>query len=196
MFLSRRSFSAGKGFTLIEIVVVIIIIGILAATAAPKFINLEDEARAAAVESQFAAFKNSVKLYHSAWLTGGYTGAVSNLPSFGDGNVDSTPTGWPYGTQAEYSPGNNRHDQYSACVQLWNGLTQTDLTAEGTDSVNHIGQIDSDVGVTYQGNTCIYVASHFVQQGHETLQMEYNNGTGDVIIKDDAHYDKNGKPTS
>ncbi|HAA96802.1 MAG TPA: type II secretion system protein, partial [Alteromonas macleodii] len=37
--------STQQGFTLIELIIVIVLLGILAVTAAPKFLNLQDDAR-------------------------------------------------------------------------------------------------------------------------------------------------------
>ncbi|MCW3172927.1 pilus assembly FimT family protein [Shewanella subflava] len=54
-----------KGFTLIELVVVIIILGILAVTAAPKFINLQGDARVSALSGLKAAINGANKLVYS-----------------------------------------------------------------------------------------------------------------------------------
>ncbi|MGS0682709.1 type II secretion system protein [Shewanella sp. 30m-9] len=54
-----------NGFTLIELVVVIIILGILAVTAAPKFINLQGDARASALQGMKAAIQGSNSLVYS-----------------------------------------------------------------------------------------------------------------------------------
>lgn len=54
-----------QGFTLIELVVVIIILGILAVTAAPKFINLQSDARASALDGLKGALQGANSLIYS-----------------------------------------------------------------------------------------------------------------------------------
>lgn len=55
-----------RGFTLIELVLVIVILGILAAYAAPKFINLQRDARISALNGLKGAISSNDTLYFSA----------------------------------------------------------------------------------------------------------------------------------
>ena len=60
---SRKIFS--RGFTLIELVIVIVILGILAASAAPKFINLQSDAKKSVVMGLKAALNSAYSMVHA-----------------------------------------------------------------------------------------------------------------------------------
>ncbi len=60
-----------NGFTLIELVVVIVILAILAATAAPKFMDLQKDARISAAQGLVGALKSSVSMTYSKAILAG-----------------------------------------------------------------------------------------------------------------------------
>ncbi|WP_068544957.1 prepilin-type N-terminal cleavage/methylation domain-containing protein [Thalassotalea crassostreae] len=83
--------SNNKGFTLIELVIVIVILGILAATAAPKFIDLTGDARSAVMEGVEGSVNSATEIVHAKALIEGQTAENGTI------NIGDTPIELTYG---------------------------------------------------------------------------------------------------
>jgi MSHA pilin protein MshA len=107
-----------RGFTLIELVVVIIILGILAAFAVPKFMGLEGQARIAAVKSIGGSMEAADSMAHGIWeataapaspitiegQTVNFVNTYPNAASIGLLLDQSTSSGYSNPNPGEYAP--------------------------------------------------------------------------------------------
>lgn len=160
-----------SGFTLIELIVVIVILGILAVTAAPRFIDLSGEAQTAAFRGIAAAFRDGVKQVNYAWIIRGNGQAQLNFIPISDpivgGDLSVNANGFPADTRGTSLTLNSEAD----CIDVWRAvLVSQDATVDGDDS--------EAFEATYNGNfTCTYTFND-----NDALTVDYNSNTGVVDI--------------
>lgn len=161
------------GFTLIELIIVIVLLSILSVVAVPKFLSFQDDANAAVVNGTGTALKASIELANYKWRAGGYTAQVNDLDVYGTGNnlLDINANGWPAQSTstAEATIALNSADD---CVSVWRTLLHESSPSVASDT-------SEDYQVAYASNSCTYFL--VAAPGYS---ITYNSLTGIVTIDD------------
>lgn len=134
--------AAQQGFTIIELVVVILLLGILTATALPRFMDVTDEAHEAVVDAVRGGLLTGNALFRAQYVgTGEPLGAA--VTGFGAGTLwadaGATPSGYP----ADATDGilNDEVD----CLAVYNGVLQSGRPAA-------VSAVYSATAATLEGN--------------------------------------------
>ena len=79
------TFPASKGFTLVELMIVVVIVGILSAIALPNFLNQQSKAKAVCAETQVSALAKEQQIFFAE------NSVFAGRLGTGTGELDRTP---------------------------------------------------------------------------------------------------------
>lgn len=146
-----------KGFTLIELVVIIVILGILAATAVPKFINLTSDAKKSSMQGFKSSIKSASTMFRAKYLISGKNATETNIKFDNTGANIRVANGY-LSHRGTISP------QYS-----------TGSTTYALGIINYV-DYDIDITITYSGTTAT-----FALEGNEDCSITYTDSIAENI---------------
>jgi len=176
-----------SGFTLIELVIVVVILGFLAVTAIPKFVDLTDQAKQANIEGMAGGFATGVSLVRAQWEAEGRPQDASNrnIVSYDgesmllttESDTDGIRPGYVVSAVADVSTGAGLGGGFTVtnCLSIWNNILQQPPRA--TSSITTLNNDNSmDYFVSKSGTLGSTTCHYFLKES-----LTRASGNGDYI---------------
>ena len=169
-----------SGFTLIELVIVVVILGFLAVTAIPKFLDLTDQAKQANIEGMAGGFATGVSLARAQWEAEARPTDTNsrNIVDYDGEVVVLTTQNTTAGIRGGYIVSSLNGDNDGAtlgtgfgasnCLDIWNSILQQPPVA--TTSIDTLNSVNSTNYYVANSGTGADIQCHYFLK--ETLTKD------------------------
>lgn len=188
MLIKRVGQGSLQGFTLLEFIMVVVVIGVLAASSLIYYEKTLAAARRVGVEVFANRFTAAVALIRAQWLIESSLQIQQKPSSTWRVNVDNTAIflneyGWPANTDGRSAKSNDQ--TVDECYQVWKGVLQNppQATLEGRGNLSDSNDINNEGKQRYHiilknNSLCRY---ELVTQPRGTHAFEYDLRNGNVL---------------
>ncbi len=170
-----KSTASNRGFTLIELVIVIVILGVLGVVVFPRFSNLSDDAIIASAKATGGAFNSAIQTAHTVWVARANGQPAENLAIYSNdqsGQLDFNANGWPSQQWFGGIEANPILNNVNDCLSVWGALFDG-----GTPTVSRNAN-QADYQAIYLGNN----SCDYYYDSNPNVKITYNSNTGNVTV--------------